>query len=194
MKLLEEAPCVVHYLSEASAVTLTFAAYRGCRNAAGPNCGYGALHFLMEASPGSGPQRNTRRLAPSTDARISIGRLRPHHLPITFIRERPNQPVGIGVCERPGSPSSQGNPRVPETTGEDPKAAESSKGSLVRIQSARPTTRVPVDVEICRGFSLGSRLPPRPHTVVVSVFDGLRLMSVVTGRGVLAARTVPSAL
>jgi hypothetical protein len=49
-----------------------------------------------------------------------------------------NQPVRIGVCEPPGSPSSQGNPRVSETTGEDPKGTQSSKGSRVRITSARP--------------------------------------------------------
>jgi hypothetical protein len=49
-----------------------------------------------------------------------------------------NRPDRIGGSGPLGSLLSQRNPRVPETSGEDPKRAEFSKGSQVQILSARP--------------------------------------------------------
>lgn len=42
-----------------------------------------------------------------------------------------NRPDTIGASEQPGSLSTQGNPRVPETNGENPKRGETSKTEWV---------------------------------------------------------------
>lgn len=49
----------------------------------------------------------------------------------------PHGPTTLGLSEPPGSPETQGNPRVPETSGDDPDPYGSSKGSWVRIPPAR---------------------------------------------------------
>ncbi|WP_407073434.1 relaxase domain-containing protein [Sinomonas sp. ASV486] len=52
-----------------------------------------------------------------------------------------HRPGTLGPSEPPGSPSAQGNPRVPETTGETPDSPRPSRGSPVRIRQGAPRKR-----------------------------------------------------